>query len=160
MSSKCVVMFRCHHALLHRPSTPPRGVTHSSPRLRDATIGTLLLAAHSSQISRSSMWGIPIGLCCRWCVRYLFFCFEFSGACSVLINDFWVCVIFCDFCLDSERALFPLPRTHARRQAHLHTHASLPPLTVLFFYRTHTSLPLTAWTWKRCVDLGCIIIVR
>lgn len=74
MSCKCVVMLRCHHELLHPPSTPPRDVTRSTPRLKDATTESL-----PSQISRFSMWGIPIGLVFAAGRGDICFCFEFTA---------------------------------------------------------------------------------
>lgn len=83
------------------------------------------------------------------------FCFEFTGMCSLLISDFWAVWSFAT--CDCRLYFPPFLCTHVIG----HTRAPSSLFTVLFFSnRTHTSLPLTTWTWKLCFDLGCIIIVR
>lgn len=94
--------------------------------------------------------GDSLGLVLHLAKKISDLCSEFTGVCSVLISDFWVAWYFGTCNWVQTKLYSPFLQTHRRALTSSHF--------LVFSYNTHTSLPLIVWTWKRCVDLGCIII--
>lgn len=130
--------------------------------------GSFLVVLGSSQTSRfrsrggdvEGGWrGIPWVGVAAGIVDISFFLLWISW--HVFCADKWLlgCAMF--WWSGYQQALRPL-FTHIclHGDSHIYTLAQPYPFSLYYFSITHTWLPLSAWTWKQCVDLVCIIIVR
>lgn len=144
MSHKCVVMFRCHHALLHHPSTPPRDVTPDRLHTPETPpLGVSCLPLTHPRFPDFPCGGTPMGWCCRWQNRYLFSLWIHW---RVFAPDKWLfglCDVFCDLWL---RALFPFFYAHTAC-THIDRHTLTLVHPHLFspscFFLSHTHLTAT-----------------